>query len=303
MHSRAHATLTTARSEQIMRALGGGDAPKDARCTACHSPFQSLPAERLVSAPHAPTGVSCQNCHGAAESWLLAHTRTDYSHGDRVRAGMREMRLIYERANVCVACHQNVSEKLLAVGHPELIFELDGQTLAEPRHWIERRIYDGPKAWLVGQIVALREMVWKEQGDPSVTARFRQRRLALEWLLSPLAGIDDSLPEWSTTVGGLDAFARAVSILDWDDDLTADCFRRLARRHGEFLDRAVPQAQQARRAERLVLAIDRLAAATQSEEAKPAEASIKRLFAMAQSLPDFLPDVFARELEALAGRL
>jgi hypothetical protein len=24
---------------------------------------------------------------------------------------------------------------------------------------------------------------------------------------------------------------------------------------------------------------------------------------MAQSLPDFLPDVFARELEALAGRL
>jgi len=80
-------------------------------------------------------GVSCENCHGPAENWLRAHTRSDWTHADRTFAGMRDLKNLYVRANNCVACHQTVELPLLKAGHPELIFELDGQSVSEPKHW------------------------------------------------------------------------------------------------------------------------------------------------------------------------
>src|SRR6185437_13041129 len=101
-----------------------------------------------------------ESCHGRAENWIRSHTRTDFTHMDRVHAGMRDLQNIYVRANSCVACHQNVDADLLQAGHPELIFELDGQLVSQPRHWREKSGWSGPQTWLVGQAVALREMSW-----------------------------------------------------------------------------------------------------------------------------------------------
>ena len=155
------ATLATARSKQIADALDIKDATANARCTSCHTPLQGVPENLRGENFKVSEGVSCESCHGSAENWLRAHTRKDYTRADRTAAGMRDLQNLYVRANTCVACHQNVDADILKAGHPELIFELDGQSVAEPKHWRETTNWNGAQAWLVGQAVALREMSWQ----------------------------------------------------------------------------------------------------------------------------------------------
>jgi hypothetical protein len=91
---------------------------------------------------------------------LRGHTRKDWNYAMRVTAGMRDLRSLYVRANTCVACHQNLDSDITKAGHPELTFELDGQSVAEPKHWRDDDPFSGVRAWLVGQAVALREISW-----------------------------------------------------------------------------------------------------------------------------------------------
>ncbi|HZQ47764.1 MAG TPA: multiheme c-type cytochrome, partial [Verrucomicrobiae bacterium] len=126
-HSRSYATLTMARSARIADSLKISDPARNPRCTVCHAPFLDVPARELSKAIDPALGVSCESCHGRAENWLRSHTRPDFTHQDRIHAGMRDLENLYVRANSCVACHQNVDADLLQAGHPELIFELDGQ--------------------------------------------------------------------------------------------------------------------------------------------------------------------------------
>lgn len=319
MHARSYATLTTARSEQIMRALGGGDARTDTRCTTCHAPNHGVPAERFVkSPPDHKIGVSCQNCHGPAEHWLRSHTRHDYSHGQRVQSGLRELRSLYHRANACVACHQNVDQPLLKAGHPELIFELDGQTLAEPRHWIERRApdYSPAEAWLIGQAVALREMTGKAAREQNPDPTFIDRWAALIWLLQPMSNIDKELPSLTDLrpdprsageqIAKIDRFAQAIEG-GWRDHFES-ALKSFAGRSGEFAATGrSPNLKsvylQARRAERLVLAIDRLVSALDRPDAAKLNADVQKLFDLSQSTRYFSPADFARQLQELAKKL
>ena len=78
-------------------------ATTSARCTVCHSPFQSVAANRLAPTAHPDEGVSCETCHGAAGGWLRGHTRTDWTYNTRVAAGMRDLRSLYVRATACAA--------------------------------------------------------------------------------------------------------------------------------------------------------------------------------------------------------
>ena len=159
-HTRAYAILTDARSARIAETLAIPAAQESSRCTVCHSPFQSVAPARLMPTAHPDEGVSCESCHSAAESWLRGHTRKDWNYAMRVTAGMRDLRSFYVRANTCVACHQNLESEISKAGHPELTFELDGQSVAEPKHWRDDDPSSGLRAWLVGQAVALREMSW-----------------------------------------------------------------------------------------------------------------------------------------------
>ncbi len=79
---------------------------------------------------------------------------------------MRDLRNLYVRANACVACHQNLAPELLKAGHPDLFFELDSQSVAEPKHWKDEEPWSGLREWLTGQAVALREMSWALATDP-----------------------------------------------------------------------------------------------------------------------------------------
>ena len=152
-HARAYRVLTEPRGKRMAEILRIADAAHDKRCAPCHvagSPEKSL-----------SDGVACEGCHGGAEKWLGTHTRQN-SHEASVKAGMIDTRNLEVRAKTCLACHlgtanQSVDHELVAAGHPDLAFELDTFTAAQPSH---RRPAAAPmriRAWAVGQTVALAE--------------------------------------------------------------------------------------------------------------------------------------------------
>jgi hypothetical protein len=90
----------------------------------------------------------------------------------------------------------------------------------------------------------------------------------------------------------------------WEPQFAGAVLARLAATQADFLDPATPPLDQACRAERLVLALDRLLAAMPpARRTAEASASLDRLFHLAQSQPDFVPADFARELEGFARAL
>ncbi len=310
IHSRTYNTLVNARSAQIAAALKLPDAAASSRCTTCHAPFHDVPKTAFLNdITKAAEGVSCESCHGPAEPWIRAHTRPDFSHRDRVLLGLRELNHLYVRANSCVACHQAVDPALLAAGHPELLFELDGQAVAQPKHWREKGDWHGPKAWLVGQAVALREMSAQLNREKSPGERLTAPWAGTLWLLQTLDGLDSTLPALKSAAtpalaqSAADTLARRAAELEWSHQLTRQALQRLARTHAEFADAKIPGLQQARRAERLVLALDRLTAPLDKATLTKLEPGLKELFALAQSVPDFAPDKFAKSLEAFAKLL
>ncbi|HEV2692482.1 MAG TPA: multiheme c-type cytochrome [Verrucomicrobiae bacterium] len=304
------ATLTTARSKQIGEALGIKDPTADARCTTCHAPLQDVSADLRGDNFKVGEGVSCESCHGPSENWLRAHTRHDYTRADRTAAGMRDLQNLYVRANTCVACHQVVSQPLSKAGHPELIFELDGQSVAEPKHWSAEKNGNGAQAWFVGQAVALREMSWQldqahafEAGASFSGTNLVAGCYAVAWLLHAATADNADVAKHSDDFAALQQWADTLAsekAAAWSDQLTQDCLTRLANTSASFPDSKIPQPVQARRAERLVLALDRLLAAQNNHKA---DAELNQLFKLAQSVPDFDPAQFAAALEKFATAL
>jgi hypothetical protein len=305
---RPAATLTTARSKQIGEALGIKDPTTEARCTTCHAPLHDVPDDQRGKDFKVSEGVSCESCHGPSENWLRAHTRHDYSRADRTAAGLRDLQNLYVRADTCVACHQVVSQPLLKAGHPELIFELDGQSVAEPKHWSAEKNGNSAQAWFVGQIVALREMSWQVAHETAPAQNLVNRWAGLAWLLQTASLADnlktppsivpaEAVTQAAKIQGDSDATARDAAMTDWTDTMTGKALTALAGSAAAFRDSSVPSSAQARRAERLVLALDRLLAAQNNHKA---DAELNQLFKLAQSVPDFDPAQFATALEKFA---
>jgi hypothetical protein len=299
VHRRAPATLTAARSTQIAKAAGIADATASARCTVCHAPFADVPAALRLKELDRLEGVSCETCHAPAERWLRSHTRPDVTATDRAADGLRPLEDLYVRANTCVACHEHLDRHLLTAGHPELRFELDGQSLAEPKHWQEPTGYNGAQAWLVGQLVALRELTWQNGKSDQQSEQLTARLAGLHWLLGkagPAAGLAGAAEQ-------ADELAKAAAKLSWSVERTAAVLKALALSATDFRDAKVPREHQARRAERLVLALDRLLAASDRVLEQSVEAELNELFRLAQSLTDFDPEKFAASLGRFAAKL
>lgn len=311
-HSKSFATLVTARSERITESLNITNAAKNPRCTVCHAPFATVPPELAATVLDPAEGVSCESCHGMAKTWLRSHTRKDFSHADKVASGMRDLRSPYDRANACVACHQNVDPDILAAGHPELIFELDGQAVSEHKHWQEQTNWSGAQTWLVGQAVALREMFWQCHKKKGMQEELNDPRLqGLEIMFSTLDkavpglnahAISDPPGSWTKNSGQREAdrMARYVAGLKWNEQLTRSCLDALASSGQNFRGEKGPVF--AHWAERIVLGLDRLLAAQKSKNAE-ASAALDRLFKLTQSLPDFDPNQFAATLDDFAKTL
>ena len=303
-HSRAYATLVTARSVRIAESLGISSAVESARCTICHAPFADLPVDHLASGNIVADGVSCESCHNGAAGWLRGHTRYDWTYSDRINAGMRNLRSVYVRANTCVACHQVIDPALVKAGHPDLTFELDGQTASEPRHWTEKADWFGPKAWLVGQAVALREISRQISTEGIDDRDLVNQQNALVWLLGRVPGIG-----WSyagrTGTGGLapwsNQVAQTVSGREWIPETSRQALTALSGASGTFLDNGVPLPEREMRAERLVLGLDRLFKSLHPESSAAGQPELSALFAAVQDRAHFNPREFSTLLQKFSN--
>jgi hypothetical protein len=316
-HTKAYAVLLNARSERIAEGLGIAVAQSSVRCTVCHSPFQSVAPSRLTRAAHPDEGVSCETCHGAAGNWLRGHTRPDWTYSIRVAAGMHDLRNLYVRANACAACHQNLAPDLLKAGHPDLFFELDGQSVAEPKHWRDEEPWSGLREWLTGQAVALRETSWALASDPQNDAFAIARWNGLAWLCatatsagnipSPVS-VPSSTPgisDFTSTQMQADALARRASTSNWSDSSARSLLGALASADAEFIAKGTGNQVLGQRAKRLVLALDRLANALNQNRGVhlKIDPELNQLFDDVKTLDAFDASGFAGHLRAFREAL
>jgi len=221
------------------------------------------------------------------------------------------LRNLYVRANTCVACHQNLDADIKNAGHPELIFELDRQSVAEPKHWRDEPS-SGARAWLVGKAVALRQVSWRLSQDESVNADLGAEWNALAWLLAK-ATSNQSLPaiDASSLTTTPDAFKRMQSQADLlarrasERGITSGkILQTLAASDSEFLVSREPLELLFRRAVRLVLALDRLSTSN-ARETTNADRSpeLDRLFEDVRSRADFQPARFADHLASFRATI
>ena len=273
-HNKAFAILTDARSARIAEAVGIADAGSNSRCTVCHSPFQSVAPTRLASTAHPDEGVSCESCHAAAGPWLRGHTRPDWTYATRISAGMRDLRNLYVRANTCVACHQNIDADLLKAGHPALVFELDSQSVNEPKHWKDDDSWSGARAWLTGQAVALREASWRSRTDTEPAPDMQETSLALAWLLARATLAEPALPKvvepTSSDLEPIQQQADTLARSAWNPNIYSamSILRALAETDSEFVGKQT-SVQFFYRAKRLGLALDSLVKALNTNHGVP----------------------------------
>ena len=248
----------------MARQLGIDNPAESKSCTICHSPMSLVPAARLVAPPdghQVDSGVSCANCHGPEENWLLSHTRPEFPKDALARLGMRQLGSAYQRANNCVACHQNLSDELVLAKHPPLVFELDGLLVAEPKHWREAEEFSNAKTWLVGQAVALREAAAQAAREPG--GRRTAEVEALRALLQATGtGWDDTRED---LVRGADDYAKRISGAAMSPEQARGILFKLLGDRAPFqsdafgrVDREYHPWATGYYAERLTLAMDRL---------------------------------------------
>ena len=305
-------------SVQLTQNLGITSAFTSSRCTICHAPVSSMPANHFVpdtSPTKAGRGVSCESCHGPAEFWLRSHTRTDYNHDMRLKLGMRDTKSLYGRANVCVGCHQNLDPEIVANGHVPLTFELDDYDTRETAHWKDEGAWLGPKRWVTGQAVALREvsfMLSNTRPNPKATAGIEDlqgRFDAIAWVLNktdvgrgiPLGG------DYGSVQSAADKVARSASQQSWTKESTKALFAALARTGPDFSKSREKPAIAAKRAYFLAIGLRRLYLALRADGGLAASANIEttldNLFKAAQNESAFDNEGFARLLEQIEVEL
>lgn len=317
-HTKAFTILLDARSQRIAEGIGAGPAENSARCTVCHSPFQSVAQARVGPEAHPDEGVSCETCHGAAGGWLRGHTRKDWTYSTRVGAGMRDLRSLYVRATACAACHQYLEPALLKAGHPDLFFELDSQSVTEPKHWKdEGDSWSGLREWLTGQAVALREMSWGLAGIPQNDEWSVARWNGLAWICatatSAAAISSPIIPPPNTPAPSdftnmqtqADSLARRAATSNWNESTARNLLTALASSENEFSSKGAALPILGQRAKRLVLALDRLTnALNQNRGFKlKIDPELNQLFQDVKSLDSFDAAAFASHLQAFRAAL
>jgi len=181
-----------------------------------------------------------------------------------------------------------------------------GQAVSQPKHWRKAEDKPGAQIWLVGQAVALREMSSQLSQAKASDETLAAQWAALVWFLQLASKADPHWPaielnsnaptaeramevhHWS------DQFAKAIAEIAWSEGLTRKCLGVLAKTDDAFGDPKLPRSIQARRAERLVLALDRLTTGLGASRPGPL---LDHLFDDVQSLPDFDPPQFAKHLQ------
>jgi hypothetical protein len=230
---------------------------------------------------------------------------------------MRDLRNLYIRANACVACHQNIAPELLHAGHPDLFFELDGESVAQPKHWQDNEPWSGLRQWLTGQATALREMSWALASDPTSDEWSNARWNGLAWICASTTSVANMTSPIAFPAGNLgqsdftsmqtqaDALARRASTANWSEGSAKALIIALASVDGEFSGNGIANSLLGQRAKRLVLALDRLANAIGQNRGSPlkVENELNELFRDVRTLDSFDQQSFIAHLKAFRAAL
>ena len=217
---------------------------------------------------------------------------------------MHDLRNLYVRANACIACHQNVDADILKAGHPELVFELDSQSINEPKHWRDDDLAIGPRSWLTGQAVALREITWALiKSLPDERPRLLDQQNGLVWLLEK-TGFGNDLSKFSAFPGiqqrANEIAERAAKWNPTSGSLMA-ILQTLATSDSEFRSTNTSRENLFYRAVRLTLGLERLAVALNLSP--KIEKELNTLRTDVQRHYDFDVAAFAEHLRALRQKL
>jgi hypothetical protein len=261
VHTKALATLSAERSKRMGEALGIPDVSKDARCTVCHSPLQAVPESRWAGDGPKEAGLTCETCHGPAGEWIRFHTRKDITRDQRLAAGMREMKDLYDRVNTCVACHLYVSPEFAKNGHPEMSLDLARQQKIEPPHWKDAPDdWAAPREWLTSQAADLRELGWRLSSASD--ERLQARMNGLLWVLRQTTQGKAQLPEVGADARSVqsaaDKLAHSASHKDWDKVSAVGQLKQLTQASEGFREKGVSAQDQRARAEWIVQGIGTL---------------------------------------------
>ncbi len=255
--------------------------------------------------------VSCETCHGPASNYIRSHTRKDLSRPEKRVDGLRDLTILYNRANSCVACHQRVDSALLDVGHPELLFEMDGQAASMPRHWHERETNTHAAAWLTGQAAALRELTAQAMEEGKASDRVFAQWQSVLWAINaalpngPLSGFETntvaSTDRLKQLHGAADKLALDAPGLTKGNEKTL--LDNLTKSEVQFASAPPGSTVCATRAERLVVALDRFLYTLPKDRATTPRERSDELFRLVQSRPDFSPERFANALKDFRAAL
>jgi hypothetical protein len=203
---------------------------------------------------------------------------------------------------------------LLKAGHPTLVFELDSQSINEPRHWRDDDPWSGARAWLVGQAVVLREAAWRSRTDPDPAGDMQETSVALAWLLQKVTLTEPLLPKIvEPTASDLESLQKEADDLarraaNWNPNIDSamSLLRALAETDSEFVvgkDRSLQELFY--RSRRLVLAVDRLNNALTQNRGTPSKIDheLDQLRQDVAAYGNFDPARFVEHLRALRGKL
>ncbi|HEU4967383.1 multiheme c-type cytochrome [Sphingomonas sp.] len=163
-HSRSLRLISGPRGQAIAARLGIGDPANAPMCLGCHVD----PAANRGPHFQKSDGVGCEACHGGAQNWIQTHYTVGASHARNVAQGMIPLDNPKMRAGVCLDCHfgsadagQFVNHRIMAAGHPRIVFELDLFSTLQQHHnedadYIRRKgRTDDVRLWATGQAMAL----------------------------------------------------------------------------------------------------------------------------------------------------
>jgi hypothetical protein len=174
-HSGAYRILLNAESKAIAERMGLGPAHEAPACLTCHA--EVVPAAERGPRFQTTDGIGCESCHGGAERWLSTHYQTpQISRADNLLRGLVALERAEVRAETCTGCHVGANDKfanhrMMAAGHPRLVFELDTytelwRTSGGRQHYRKDADYSERKSlpasvnvWTVGLIEAARQQV------------------------------------------------------------------------------------------------------------------------------------------------
>jgi hypothetical protein len=158
-------------------------------------------------------------------------------------------------------------------------------------------------------------MSWQLANEKSPTENEINRWAALVWLVETATpkNADESRPPISLPEAvemarqiqpEMDKMAREVAGETPETSDLRAILPGLAATSDSFRDSSILQNLKARRAERLVLALDRLVAALpELKNNEPVQSALNQLFKLAQSVPDFDPKQFADVLQKFSEAL